>query len=114
MNSELFNITARSLLMMLKTKLISLNHQQVSTDHLVFQSSKKNNHFLTQIFKELDVDYSKPKEQIEIFKKAKPKIMGENIVIFFSSDLIEVLENHKKLNEFNDDFISPEILHTQY
>ncbi len=111
MNFELFNDNSKILINDAQNKAISLNHQQVSTDHLVFSILKENNHFLTQIFEELDVDYSKLKEQIEIFLKAKPKIMGENINIFFSSDLIEVFEKSQKIkNEFDDDFISPEIL----
>ena len=83
MNFELFNDKSKILINDAQNKAISLNHQQVSTDHLVFSILKENNHFLTQIFEELDVDYSKLKEQIEIFLKAKPKIMGENINIFF-------------------------------
>ena len=111
MNFELFNDNSKILINDAQNKAISLNHQQVSTDHLVFSILKENNHFLTQIFEELDVDYSKLKEQIEVFLKAKPKIMGENINIFFSSDLIEVFEKSQKIkNEFDDDFISPEIL----
>ena len=111
MNFELFNDNSKILINDAQNKAISLNHQQVSTDHLVFSILEGNNHFLTQIFEELDVDYSKLKEQIEVFLKAKPKIMGENINIFFSSDLIEVFEKSQKIkNEFDDDFISPEIL----
>ena len=111
MNFELFNDKSKILINDAQNKAISLNHQQVSTDHLVFSILEENNHFLTQIFEELDVDYSKLKEQIEFFLKAKPKIMGENINIFFSSDLIEVFEKSQKIkNEFDDDFISPEIL----
>ena len=111
MNFELFNDNSKILINDAQKKAISLNHQQVSTDHLVFSILEENNHFLTQIFEELDVDYSKLKEQIEVFLKAKPKIMGENINIFFSSDLIEVFEKSQKIkNEFDDDFISPEIL----
>ena len=111
MNFELFNDNSKILVNDAQNKAISLNHQQVSTDHLVFSILEENNHFLTQIFEELDVDYSKLKEQIEVFLKAKPKIMGENINIFFSSDLIEVFEKSQKIkNEFDDDFISPEIL----
>ena len=111
MNFELFNDNSKILINDAQNKAISLNHQQVSTDHLVFSIIKENNHFITQIFEELDVDYSKLKEQIEVFLKAKPKIMGENINIFFSSDLIEVFEKSQKIkNEFDDDFISPEIL----
>ena len=111
MNFELFNDNSKILINDAQNKAISLNHQQVSTDHLVFSILKENNHFITQIFEELDVDYSKLKEQIEVFLKAKPKIMGENINIFFSSDLIEVFEKSQKIkNEFDDDFISPEIL----
>ena len=111
MNFELFNDNSKILINDAQNKAISLNHQQVSTVHLVFSILEENNHFLTQIFEELDVDYSKLKEQTEVFLKAKPKIMGENINIFFSSDLIEVFEKSQKIkNEFDDDFISPEIL----
>ena len=66
MNFELFNDNSKILINDAQNKAISLNHQQVSTDHLVFSILKENNHFLTQIFEELDVDYSKLKEQIEV------------------------------------------------
>ena len=37
--------------------------------------------------------------------------MGENLNIFFSTDLIKIFEQSLKTkNEFDDDFISPEIL----
>ena len=64
-----------------------------------------------QIFEELDLDYLKLKKQIESQLEDKPKILGENLNIFFSNDLIEVFKKSQEIkNEFNDDFISPEIL----
>ena len=64
-----------------------------------------------QIFLELDLDYLKLKKQIESQLEDKPKIVGENLNIFFSNDLIEVFKKSQEIkNEFNDDFISPEIL----
>ena len=60
---------------------------------------------------ELDLDYLKLKKQIESQLEDKPKILGENLNIFFSNDLIEVFKKSQEIkNEFNDDFISPEIL----
>ena len=111
MNFELFNDNSKILINDAQNKAISLNHQQVATDHLLFSILSENNNFIMQIFLELDLDYLKLKKQIESQLEDKPKIVGENLNIFFSNDLIEVFKKSQEIkNEFNDDFISPEIL----
>ncbi len=111
MNFELFNEKSKILINDAQNKAISLNHQQVSTYHLIFSTLSENNNFIIQIFLELDINYLTLKEQIENILHNQPKILGKDLNIFFSNDLLEVFEKSKKIkNEFNDDFISPEIL----
>lgn len=111
MNFELFNEKSKILINDAQNKAISLNHQQVSTYHLIYSTLSENNNFIIQIFLELDINYLTLKEQIENILHDQPKILGKDLNIFFSNDLLEVFEKSKKIkNEFNDDFISPEIL----
>ena len=111
MNFELFNEKSKILINDAQNKAISLNHQQISTYHLIYSTLSDNNNFIMQIFLELDINYLTLKEQIENILHDQPKIQGEDLNIFFSNDLLEVFEKSKKIkNEFNDDFISPEIL----
>ena len=111
MNFELFNEKSKILINDAQNKAISLNHQQVSTYHLIFSTLSENNNFIIQIFLELDINYLTLKEQIENILHNQPKILGKDLNIFFSNDLLEVFEKSKEIkNEFNDDFISPEIL----
>ena len=111
MNFELFNEKSKILINDAQNKAISLNHQQISTYHLIYSTLSENNNFIMQIFLELDINYLTLKEQIENILHNQPKILGEDLNIFFSNDLLEVFEKSKKIkNEFNDDFISPEIL----
>ena len=111
MNFELFNEKSKILINDAQNKAISLNHQQVSTHHLIYSTLSENNNFIIKIFLELDINYLTLKEQIENILHNQPKILGEDLNIFFSNDLLEVFEKSKKIkNEFNDDFISPEIL----
>ena len=111
MNFELFNEKSKILINDAQNKAISLNHQQVSTYHLICSTLSENNNFIIQIFLELEINYLTLKEQIENILHNQPKILGEDLNIFFSNDLLEVFEKSKKIkNEFNDDFISPEIL----
>jgi len=111
MNFELFNEKSKILINDAQNKAISLNHQQISTYHLIYSTLSENNNFIIQIFLELDINYLTLKEQIENILHDQPKILGKDLNIFFSNDLLEVFEKSKKIkNEFNDDFISPEIL----
>ena len=111
MNFELFNEKSKILINDAQNKAISLNHQQISTYHLIYSTLSENNNFIIQIFLELDINYLTLKEQIENILHNQPKILGEDLNIFFSNDLLEVFEKSKEIkNEFNDDFISPEIL----
>ena len=49
--------------------------------------------------------------EVEIQINKIPKVLGRNLNIFFSDELVKVLENSKNIkDEFNDSFISPEIL----
>ena len=111
MNFELFNEKSKILINDAQNKAVSLNHQQVSPNHLVYSILSENDNFILNIFEEIGLDYLTLKKQVENLLQDKPKVMGENLNIFFSDDLIKVFEKSQKIkNEFNDDFISPEIL----
>ena len=97
MNFELFNDKSKILINDAQNKAISLNHQQVATDHLLVSILSENNNFIMQIFLELDLDYLKLKKQIESQLEDKPKILGENLKFFFLMILLKCLKNHKKL-----------------
>ncbi len=111
MNFELFNEKSKILINDAQNKAISLNHQQVTPEHLIFSILSEDNNFFLQIFNELSVNHLDLKKQIDDLIQDKPKIMGEDLNIFFSNDLIKVFETAQKVkNDFNDDYISPEIL----
>ena len=105
MNFELFNEKSKILINDAQNKAVSLNHQQVSPNHLVYSILSENNNFILNIFEEIGLDYLTLKKQAENLLQDKPKVMGENLNIFFSDDLIKVFEKSQKIkNEFNDDF----------
>ena len=83
MNFELFNEKSKILINDAQNKAISLNHQQVSTYHLIYSTLSENNNFIIQIFLELDINYLTLKEQIENILHDQPKILGKDLNIFF-------------------------------
>ena len=111
MNFELFNEKSKTLINDAQNIAISLNHQQVCPYHLVYSIISENSNLILQVFEELGLDNQKLQKKVQSSLKDKPKIMGENLNIFFSTDLIKIFEQSiKTKNEFDDDFISPEIL----
>ena len=111
MNFELFNEKSKILINDAQNIAISLNHQQVCPYHLVYSIISENSNLILQVFEELGLDNQKLQKKVQSSLKDKPKIMGENLNIFFSTDLIKIFEQSiKTKNEFDDDFISPEIL----
>ena len=82
MNFELFNEKSKNLINDAQNKAISLNHQQVLPEHLVYSLVSEIDNFILQIFEEINIDYLKLKSQIEDLLQEKPKIIGENLNIF--------------------------------
>ena len=57
MNFELFNEKSKILINDAQNKAVSLNHQQVSPNHLVYSILSENNNFILNIFEEIGLDY---------------------------------------------------------
>ena len=111
MNFELFNDKSKILINDSQNKAILFNHQQVLVEHLAYSIFQIEDSFLQDLFKEIKIDVNKIQIDLKEILEKKIKVLGENINIFFSEELIKIFENAIKIkDEFNDDFISPEIL----
>ena len=111
MNFELFNDKSKILINDSQNKAILFNHQQVLVEHLAYSIFQIEDNFLQDLFIEIKIDVNKIQIDLKEILEKKIKVLGENINIFFSKELIKIFENAIKIkDEFNDDFISPEIL----
>lgn len=111
MNFELFNDKSKILINDSQNKAILFNHQQVLVEHLAYSIFQIEDNFLQDLFKEIKIDVNKIQIDLKEILEKKIKVIGKNINIFFSEELIKIFENAIKIkDEFNDDFISPEIL----
>ena len=67
--------------------------------------------YLKDILEDCKANLAKIRISLESEIKKFPSILGNNLNIYFSSDLVKIFLKSKSLiNEFNDSFISPEIL----
>ena len=111
MNFELFNDKSKILINDSQNKAILFNHQQVLVEHLAYSTFQIEDNFLQDLFKEIKIDVNKIQIDLKEILEKKIKVIGKNINIFFSEELIKIFENAIKIkDEFNDNFISPEIL----
>ena len=111
MNFELFNDKSKILINDSQNKAILFNHQQVLVEHLAYSIFLIEDNFLQELFEEIEINVNKIQVDLEEILEKKIKVLGENINIFFSEELVKVFKNAIKIkDEFNDDFISPEIL----
>ena len=111
MNFDQFNEKSKLILNNAQNKSISLNHQQVTSVHVIYSIILDNDSYLKNIIKACCSNLLLFKEEIENYLKKFPIVSGENINIYLSNELLKILENSKFLmKEFNDSFISPEII----
>ena len=111
MNFDQFNEKSKLILNNAQNKSISLNHQQVTSVHVIYSIILDNDSYLKNIIKACCSNLLLFKEEIENYLKKFPIVSGENINIYLSNELLKILENSKVLmKEFNDSFISPEII----
>ncbi len=111
MNFDQFNEKSKIIINEAQNKAISLNNQQITSLHLIFSIFNSNDNFLTEIFNSCNLKKAIIIESIELELKKLANVSGTNINIFYSNELIRILENSKKKkNEFNDSFVSPEII----
>ena len=111
MNFDQFNEKSKLILNNAQNKSISLNHQQVTSVHVIYSIILDNDSYLKNIIKACCSNLLLFKEEIENYLKKFPVVSGANINIYLSNELLKILENSKVLmKEFNDSFISPEII----
>ena len=110
-NFELFNEKSKILINDSQNKALEKNHQQVTPEHLVFMVLQNNDDYLKDILEDCKANLAKIRISLESEINKFPSILGNNLNIYFSSDLVKIFLKSKSLiNEFNDSFISPEIL----
>ncbi len=111
MNFELFNEKSKMLINDSQNKAISMNHQQVTIEHFLISFFNANDNYLDEVFKDLNINIVELKNDISEKLKTKPSVLGKNINIYFSEDLVKVFKNSLlSMAEFNDEYISPEII----
>ena len=111
MNFDQFNEKSKLVINQAQNKAISLNNQQILNSHLIHSIINLNDDFIIELLKYFNVENSSLQREVEIQINKIPKVLGRNLNIFFSDELVKVLENSKNIkDEFNDSFISPEIL----
>ncbi|MDC2966118.1 AAA family ATPase [Alphaproteobacteria bacterium] len=111
MNFELFSEKSKILINDSQNKAIENNHQQVTPEHLVLTLFDQNDEYIKNILNDLNVDISKIRKDLEVIIQSFPTILGNNINIYFSSEMVQAFLKSKDLiKEFNDRYISPEIL----
>ena len=111
MNFDQFNDKSKLLINQAQNKAVSLNNQQISVEHLVFSIFNDSDSFIEDIIENCQLEKSKLTNLVEREITNIPKVLGRNINVFLSDELVKVLELSKTTkDEFNDSFISPEIL----
>ena len=110
-NFELFSEKSKILINDSQNKAIENNHQQVTPEHLALTLFDQNDEYIKNILNDLNVDISKIRKDLEDIIQSFPTILGNNINIYFSSEMVQAFLKSKDLiKEFNDRYISPEIL----
>ena len=111
MNFDQFNDKSKLLINQAQNKAVSLNNQQISVEHLVFSIFNDSDSFIEDIIENCQLEKSNLTDLVEREITNIPKVLGRNINVFLSNELVKVLELSKTTkDEFNDSFISPEIL----
>ena len=111
MNFDQFNEKSKLLINDAQNKAISLNHQQILPVHLLYSILEGEGDLILEILKDANISIFDLKEKIIKHLQELPSVSGQNLNIFFSNELIKIIEeckNSKK--EFNDEFISPEVI----
>ena len=111
MNFDLFNEKSKIIINEAQNKAILENHQQILPEHILIVILLNLDDYMSEILEKCNCDVESLKKQINNEINKIPSISGENLNTFFSNNLIKVFENSKDcINEFDDKFISPEII----
>ncbi len=110
-NFELFNDKSKILINDSQNKAIENNHQQVTPEHLLITLFDQNDEYIQKILNDSKVNISRIRKDLEDIIQSFPAILGSNVNIYFSNEMVQAFLKSKDLiKEFNDQFISPEIL----
>ena len=94
-----------------RKKAIQNNHQQIIPEHLLTVLINSSDNYISEILEKSKCDVKSLLNDIDKNLEKIPKITGDNLNIFFSDKVLRILDNTKELkNEFNDKFVSPEII----
>ena len=111
MNFDQFNDKSKFSINQAQNKAVSLNNQQILVEHLVFSIFNDSDSFIEDIIENYQLEKSNLTNLVEREIANIPKVLGRNINVFLSDELVKVLELSKTTkDEFDDLFISPEIL----
>ena len=111
MNFDLFNEKSKLLINQAQNMAKFYNNQHVLVEHLIHILINNNDSCLEDFLKNCEIEKLDFIKLIENKILKVPKVLGENLNIFLSNELINILEESKTIkNEFNDSFISPEII----
>ena len=110
-NFELFSEKSKILINDSQNKAIKNNHQQVTPEHLVLTLFDQNDEYIQNILNDSNVNVSKIRKDLEDIIQSFPTVLGNNVNIYFSNEIVQAFLKSKNLiKEFNDRYVSPEIL----
>ena len=110
-NFELFSEKSKILINDSQNRAIENNHQQVTPEHLLITLFEQNDEYIQNILNGSNANISIIRKELEDIIQSFPTILGNNINIYFSSEMVQAFLKSKDLiKEFNDHYISPEIL----
>ena len=92
MNFDQFNDKSKLLINQAQNKAVSLNNQQILVEHLVFSIFNDSNSFIEDIIENCQIEKSKLTNLVEREITNIPKVLGRNINVFLSDELVKVLE----------------------
>ncbi len=111
MNFDQFNEKSKLIINESQKKAIQNNHQQIIPEHLLTVLINSSDNYISEILEKSKCDVKSLLNDIDKNLEKIPKITGDNLNIFFSDKVLRILDNTKELkNEFNDKFVSPEII----
>ena len=111
MNFDNFTNQSKFLINNSQNIAISKNHQQVLPEHLLKSIINSDNNFVLKILEKSGSKKKLLSDIIDNFLDGITKVIGNDINIFISSDLLNLFSCcNKNLIKFKDSFISPELI----
>ena len=83
MNFQIFNEKCKIIINDSQNKAISLNHQQVTPEHLIISIINDNDSYIKEIFDDCNIDILNLIKDLERRISSLPSILGSNLNILF-------------------------------